>query len=188
MHARFSGAVAALLLALSNCANHEATPAGSPQNSTDGYLSMRYGSSHSQLRKKGDELVGPDIQVSRTSDGGYRGFVNRSSVDLRLHDSVLEGSIANATTRLSFHEEGDVLRIEGLYAGKVGHLDISPRDIKGMLGGCHYSLDRGRDPGLYGGTRTVDSSAQTAYVILPPWFAQVPADEAATIVALFMGC
>jgi hypothetical protein len=132
-------------------------------------------------------IYGPDIELAR--DGRtLRGRVFDNVVDLRCGDAAIEGSVAGGRTDLHLSERAGVFVLRGLYAGKLGELEIGTDRLVGQLGGCQYDLRDASGAGAtYRGTRLCSRSPEPAELSLPPAVLPLPPHDRAVLLALVLG-
>ena len=129
-------------------------------------------------------LVGPDVQVSRLGTE-LRGRAFHQTVQLSWGSDRITGTVADGPVDLKVVSVGDGIRIEGLYAGLLGNLRISPHEIEGSVGACTYSLRRvgERFEGQHG---CRSHPIELANVVLPASLDALPAAERAAFLVVIL--
>jgi hypothetical protein len=129
-------------------------------------------------------LYGPSVSLLR-EHAGYRGQVLDQSVNLSWDDHQVKGLANTASVNLRWKEEGQVLHINGLYAGMLTNLRVSDEALEGSLGPCSYQLRW--DGGSYFGDRSCGGELQRfTSVELPGDLTSRPMGERVALVALIL--
>ena len=152
------------------------------------YFTMRTGTSTDTIRLDGDRLFGPDVEVSRLSDG-FRGHFGNRVVDLRTADMKVYGSIGSAHTELYVEERPNGVVVKGLYGGTLGTIELLSDKVSGSIGDCTYDLVRagaGSDLPVYTGRRACRGRVSSAEIPLPADLARRPAVDRAALMAMFL--
>jgi hypothetical protein len=134
-----------------------------------------------------NRIYGPDIEIVREGQS-YRGRARDAIVDLRTGDEVTEGSVGGGRTELHLRERGGAFVLSGLYAGKLGELEMLPDRIVGQLGGCQYDLRLVPGPGAtFRGARVCTVASEPTELYLPPSVLPLPPRDRALLLALVLG-
>jgi hypothetical protein len=152
------------------------------------YFTLRTARDTVQAKLAGKRLYGPDLELALLPDG-YRGHSNSGLIDLRsTTDDRIFGTIGSVSTELYFEQTEEGFLLEGLYAGRLGSLTISPERLNGSVGGCAYDLQRGSPQGVYyHGQRACRGAISGVQLELPADLpARSPADRA-VLLAVFLG-
>jgi hypothetical protein len=175
-----------LAVVASGCAAWSAGPGGGGGRE-DQYFTLRTAVSTEQIRLEGDRLFGPDVEVSRLSDG-FRGHVGHRNVDLRTSEMKVFGSIGSALTELYVEERPGGFVMKGMYGGKLGTIELLGNKMAGSIGNCTYDLTRaGSDVPHYTGRRACRGMVGTIELFLPVDLATRPPEDRAALIALFLG-
>jgi hypothetical protein len=188
-------AVAAMTM---GCAGASAFQQSGPDNGQ--YFTLRTSANTQTMRLDGDRLFGPDVEVSRLSDG-FRGHVGNLLVDLRTENMKVSGSIGSAHTELYVEERSGGLVVKGLYGGALGSIEMLTEKVSGSIGNCTYDMIRAgtevdvtarytgrracRVPRRAGGVS--QSYVGSAEISLPTNLGRRPAVDRAVLMALFLG-
>jgi hypothetical protein len=130
-------------------------------------------------------VVSADYQLEATPEG-YWGTVGDGTVDLNAQGDRVFGVIGNGVVNMRLRVEGDAVRLQGLYGGRVGGLAADARAISSWLGRCYYDL---RAVGnRYQGQRNCyrGPGVQPATVELPASFGTLPPQRRAMLLALLL--
>jgi hypothetical protein len=152
------------------------------------YFTLRTARDMVQAKLAGGRLYGPDIELSLFPDG-FRGHSNSGLIDLRPSpDDRIMGTVGSVSTELYFEQTDDGFILEGLYAGRLGSLTISPERLAGSVGGCAYDLSRGGPKGTwYHGQRSCRGAISGVQLELPATLASRSPAERAVLLAVFLG-
>jgi hypothetical protein len=152
------------------------------------YFTLRLPRDLVQAKLAGRRFYGPDLELALLPDG-YRGHSLSGLIDLRpAPDDRVYGTIGSVSTELYFEQTDDGFLLEGLYAGKLGTLTITPEQINGSVGGCAYDLMRGGPGGSwYAGQRSCRGAISGAQLALPAGLGSRPPAERAVLLAVFLG-
>jgi hypothetical protein len=150
------------------------------------YFTLRLPDLTEQARLEGPRLFGADIEVQRMRDG-YRGQVRSGLIDLRTDGEKVFGSVGTGHTELHVEEIPGSLFLTGLYAGRLGELEVRPDRIKGTIGACTYDLSRHPEAAWYQGSRVCQGRFGGAELAVPVSLAQRSALERAVFLAIFLG-
>jgi hypothetical protein len=133
-------------------------------------------------------IVGPTMALSATRNG-YHGMADSAIVDLRFDGDHIVGTMSDRMVDLHLIVSDDGLRLQGLLAGRLGHLDASNYGIRSAFGPCAYDLEvvGGRYEGkracnVRGGFPVISPTA----VALPPGFARLPTIRQAMLLAILL--
>ena len=172
-----------LAAAAAGCAGQSAF-GGSSGN--EQYFTLRTAASTEQVRLEGNRLFGPDVEVSRMTEG-FRGHVGNRMVDLRTSEMKVFGSIGSAHTELYVEEKPGGFVLKGLYGGKLGTIELLSDKMAGSIGGCSYDMVRAGTEFRYTGRRVCRGMVGTAEIFLPADLATRPPEDRAALIALFLG-
>lgn len=151
------------------------------------YFTLRTHGTTQQARLEGTRLHGPDVDVVKLEDG-YRGQAYIRLIDLRVEDDRIIGMVGPGRTELYVSEIPDGLRVEGLYAGSLGRLELRSDEIAGSLGRCTFDLLRTSTRGFwYEGRAVCGGSVMSAQLALPDELPKRPLLERALLTAVFLG-
>jgi hypothetical protein len=150
------------------------------------YFTLRLADRTEQARLDGRRLHGADIEVQHLRDG-YRGQVRDGLVDLRSDGEKIFGSVGTGHTELHFEEVPGSLYLTGLWAGRLGELEVTADRVKGTIGGCTYDLSRHPEAPWYKGTRNCAGRFGGAELAIPTTLPRRTAEERAVLLALFLG-
>ncbi len=167
-----------VLLALQFGCAHSFTGTGSP-------VGVRAGSVNGvQASLSYEGLYGPNIAIKR-GNLFFRGTLMNRVVDLGWDESQVRGMVDSAPTSLTWTQEGDGVRIRGLYGGKLTNLRVTSQSIEGNLGDCGYSLEAARR-GYRGRATCLGGFEQEAEVLLPDDLGIRPEGEQVALLALIL--
>jgi hypothetical protein len=150
------------------------------------YFTLRLADRTEQARLDGHRLHGADIEVQHLRDG-FRGQVRSSLVDLRAEADKILGSVGTGHTELHFEEIPGSLFLTGMWAGRLGELEVRPDVVKGTIGPCTYDMQRHPDAAWYEGTRNCAGSFGGAQLAIPVALDRRPVAERAVLLAVFLG-
>jgi hypothetical protein len=168
------------------CAGAGAFSQSGPDNDAQ-YFTMRTSVSTETIRLDGDRLFGPNVEVSRLSDG-FRGHVGNRLVDLRTENRKVFGSIGSAHTELHVEERPGGFVMKGMYGGRLGTIELLNDKMLGSIGNCTYDMVRaGTDVAHYTGRRACRGHIGSAEISLPADLGRRPAVDRAALMALFLG-
>ena len=131
------------------------------------------------------EISGPDVSLTRYGDS-VRGHAFGQTVDFFWSDGDLKGNRGETPIDLKVDQEGDVIEIRGLYAGRQGTLTIKPGSLKGTIGACSYDF-KTAPSGEYVGQVACGGLPENARLSLPPIVTTFSAPEIAGYLVLFLG-
>ncbi|MDQ3263977.1 MAG: hypothetical protein M3Y59_09980 [Myxococcota bacterium] len=137
-----------------------------------------------EARLSAEGISGADVQVTRFEDA-LRGRAYGATVDLYWTAEEVKGTVGGSPVDLKVIQEGNVLRIRGLYAGRTGNFSIQPGKIEGTLGGCSYGMES-QMGGTYVGSMTCGGVPTRANLQLPPTLAMYYPAEIAAHLAVFL--
>jgi hypothetical protein len=151
------------------------------------YFTLRTARGTEQIRLEGDRLFGPDVEVSRLSDG-FRGHVGKRMVDLRTADMKVFGSIGSDHTELHVEERPDGFVLKGMYGGSLGSIEMLASRVLGSIGSCSYDMVRAAaETPRYTGRRACLGRVSTVEMFLPADLHTRSAVDRAAMMALFLG-
>lgn len=151
------------------------------------YFTLRTAASTEQVRLEGNRLFGPDVEVSRLTEG-FRGHVGNRMVDLRTSEMKVFGSIGLAHTELYVEERPSGFVLKGMYSGKLGSIELLADKMAGSIGGCTYDMIRAEAAVFrYTGRRVCRGMVGTAEILLPADLATRSPEDRAALIALFLG-
>ncbi len=180
-----NGAIAGFCAAAMGCASAGSSQQSGPDNAQ--YFTMRTAVSTETIRLDGDRLFGPNVEVSRLSDG-FRGHVGDRLVDLRTEESKVFGSIGSAHTELYVEDRPTGIAIKGMYGGTLGTIELLTEKVAGSIGQCTYDLVRvAPDQYRYTGRRACRGRVGSAEIELPQDLGRRPAVDRAALMAMFLG-
>jgi hypothetical protein len=141
-----------------------------------------------QARLEGDRLYGATIEVSKVAPDTYAGRLHGVPTDLRTVPGKITGSVGNLPTDLNVSSSGDALRLQGIFAGAIGTIDVTPRFIRGKIGQCSYAMTREPSSPWYVGKSVCGAKGlQFSDVALPRDLDARPLEDRAALVAMFLG-
>ena len=136
------------------------------------------------------QIIGPNMQLSPTP-AGYRGMANSAMVDLRSDGQHIVGTINDRVVDLHVSINGDQLRAQGMFGGRLGRIEASNSAINSNLGYCTYELEvKGAH---YEGQRACGRGGMAiprvypVAIEFPPGFGQLRADRQAMLLAILLG-
>jgi hypothetical protein len=153
------------------------------------HFTLRSPGGFEEIALQGDRLFGPDMQIVRY-DNAYRGNLRALTVDLRVTENLIEGTIGNARTELHIDRFPDGFTVRGLFGGLIGQFRMQADRIEGRMGGRAFVLRKSEeDPSVY---RSITGAGEltgrgSTDLTLPASFATRPTEEQATLLALFLG-
>jgi hypothetical protein len=142
-----------------------------------------------EVALEGERMFSPEIEIVRY-DKEYRGHVRALTVDLRLSENLLEGTIGNARTELHIEKFPDGFGVRGLFGGRIGQFAMQGDRLEGRLGGKGFVLRRSEsDPTVY---RSISGAGElsgrgSTELILPASFAKRSTEQQAALLSLFLG-
>jgi hypothetical protein len=153
------------------------------------HFTLRSPGGFEELALEGDRLFGPNIDVVRY-DNDIRGKVREQTVDIRISETLIEGTIGNARTELHIEKLPNGFGVRGMFGGRIGQFRMQSHILEGRLGGRAFVLHRSeKDPNLY--VSGVGAGALTARGSMefkvPASFADRPTEQRAALLALFFG-
>lgn len=188
------GAAALLALGTAGAQGTESAPAPvqtkpeqtTPEKAKDQYLFLRTPTAAVTLKVAGNDITGPDIQLSRQGDA-LRGRAFGRVVFLNLDDQKLGGTVGSSLTRLTFENKGQDLDVRGTFGGKLTHLTIGPEALNGSVGRCGYQLKANAD-GDYVGSRSCGGIPQQPVTLdIPPALKEQGTPMTLATLALLLG-
>ena len=188
----------AALSLFAGCASTELCPE-TPANAPLEHLTLRHPGSFEQVALEGARMFGPDLEVMRYDDG-YRGFAYRRQIDLRVQDGRIEGLVGAGRTDLHLVKFSDGFRLKGLYAGNLGSLNVRGDRIEGHLGGRVLNLRNSPEaPHVFESNSGPAEQAVAlpraptrihagpTEMVLPENFGDLPTEDQAALLAIFLG-
>jgi hypothetical protein len=182
-----SYAALALAIFAAGCSGAPKDP-NAPEQPVE-HFTLRSPGGFEELALEGDRIFGPNIEVTRYGDT-YRGNIRSLFVDLRVRESLIEGTIGNARTELHVDKLADGFGVRGLFGGRMGQFLLQSDRLEGRMGGRAFVLRRSEtDPLLY---RSVSAAGEltargSSELTFPPTFTARPVEQQAAILALFLG-
>jgi hypothetical protein len=151
------------------------------------YFTLRTASDTVQAMLSGRRFFGPDFELALLPDG-YRGHSSSGLIDLRSsQDDRIFGTIGSVSTELYFEQTPEGFILEGLYAGRLGTLTITPQRLVGSVGGCAYDLERGGPEGAYQGRRSCRGAISGVQLAFPTELVRRSLADRAVLLAVFLG-
>lgn len=148
------------------------------------YFVLRVPGSAAEARLSLEGISGSEVQVTRFEDS-LRGRAYGATVDLYWTAEEVRGTVGGSPVDLKVIQEGNVLRIRGLYAGRTGNFTIQPGKLEGTLGGCSYGMTAEMGE-VYVGSMTCGGVPTRANLQLPPTLAMYYPAEIAAHLAVFL--
>jgi hypothetical protein len=151
------------------------------------YFTLRLADRTEQARLESRRLYGPELELDRMPDG-YRGQVEGKLIDLRTNAEKILGTVGNGATDLAWEVTGDSLFLTGLYAGRLGELEVRADRLRGSIGGCTYDMSRHPDAAWYRGSLACGPGRGTggAELAFPASLASLPPAEQGVLLAVFL--
>jgi hypothetical protein len=150
------------------------------------YFTLRLPDRTEQARLEGRRLYGADIELEHLRDG-YRGTVRSGLIDLRTDGEKIYGSVGTGHTELHVEEVPGSLFLTGMYAGRLGELEVRADRVKGTIGQCTYDMSRHPEAPWYQGTRLCQGRFGGAELAFPLSLARRSVHERAVLLAVFLG-
>jgi hypothetical protein len=169
------------------CAGAQTDPCA-PERPVE-HFTLRSPGGFEEIALEGDRMFGPYLEIARY-DNAYRGHVRQLTVDLRLSENLIEGSIGNARTELRIERFPDGFAVRGLFGGRIGQFLMQADRLEGRMGGRAFVLRKSEeDPTVY---RSIVGAGQltgrgSTELTLPSSFAKRPTEQQAALLALFLG-
>jgi hypothetical protein len=138
-------------------------------------------------------VFGPEAELMRTEDG-YRGTLRGLPLDLHTSPGRVYGHVGIQPVDLKVSFDGVVLQARGLFAGRLGRLELGPQSLSSSLGPCSYDFNRpvGRDH--LAGERACMTGRELylprilpAELDLPEAFAQLRPERQAMLLIMLLG-
>lgn len=129
-------------------------------------------------------MYGPNVSLQRGATF-YRGTVLNRVVNLAWDRGEVRGMVDAAPTQLTWTNEGDGVRIRGLYGGKLSNLKVTTERIEGTIGDCGYSMYADRR-GYRGRAMCLGGLNQEAEVTLPADLGARAEGEQVALLALIL--
>lgn len=149
------------------------------------YFVLRVPGAAVEAKLSNDGISGADVQVTRY-EHSLRGRAYGATLELFWTEEQVSGNVGGSPVDLRVEQEGNLLRIRGLYAGRVGNFTIEPGKLNGSLGRCTYTMTT-QLGGRYDGQVTCGGMPQDATLQLPPMLASFYPAEIAAYLAVFLG-
>ncbi len=151
------------------------------------YFTKRLPRTTFQARLDGERLHGVDIEVKK--DGNtYRGRSFVGTIDLRSDGEKIEGDMGSGRTELHVDAIPGGITAKGMISGAISDFDITETRFKGTIGPCNYDMGRNAQTGVwYEGASNCNGIGGETSIALPENFAQLPPDEQAVMLAVFLG-
>jgi hypothetical protein len=162
------------------------TPASSPEVPSGTMTLRTTDNTVEQATVIGDRFFGPDVEIAREGDN-YRGRAFGQLLDLEWRGSTLQGIAGSDRTELHLKEHEDGFDMRGLYAGKLGGLEVRKDRIAGRMGRCEYDLRSEPKAGGYRGSRSCKGMPVQADLEVAPFVAALPPRERAAWMVTFLG-
>ena len=140
-----------------------------------------------QAKLEGDRLFGATIEISRVAPDTYAGRLHGMPTELRISPGKITGNVGNLPTDLNVSWTGDTLRLQGIFGGAIGTLDVTPRFVRGKIGPCSYSMTREPPSAWYAGKSVCGKGLEFSDVALPRDLDARTLEERAILVAMFLG-
>jgi hypothetical protein len=185
MRWRFIPIVLLVICAVPGC-RLPGTLEGGPES--EEYFTLRTARDTVQAMLSGRRFYGPDFELALLPDG-YRGHSLSGLIDLRSsQDDRIFGTVGSVSTELYFEQTTEGFILEGLYAGRLGTLTITPERLVGSVGGCAYDLERGGPAsGWYHGQRSCRGAISGVQLAFPAELVRRSPAERAVLLAVFLG-
>ena len=88
-----------------------------------------------------NSLIGPTVQIGKYGHT-LRGRAWGAATEVSWDSARVTGLSGGAPVNLAYHLEPDgALRLDGMYAGNLTHLEIGPFGIRGHIGPRDFALD-----------------------------------------------
>jgi hypothetical protein len=149
------------------------------------YFVLRMPGGSHEAKLSPDGVSGSEVQLTRY-EHSLRGRAYGSTVELNWTEEQVNGNIGGAPVDLKVEQEGSVLRIRGMYAGKVGNITVEPGKLHGTFGQCAYTMQT-RQTGLYNGQVSCGGMPVDSTLQLPRKLASFYPAEIAAYLAVFLG-
>ena len=152
------------------------------------HFTLRSPGGFEEIALEGERLFGPNIEIVRY-DQDYRGQVRQLTVDLRVSENLIEGTIGNARTELRIERLPDGFGVRGLFGGRMGQFVLQSTRLEGRMGGRAFVLRKSEGDSIYrsiAGAGELSARGSTE-LSLPPSLATRPIEQQATLLALFLG-
>jgi hypothetical protein len=171
------------LMAASGCANRGQRPGETPGE----YMSMNSTGPGSEMRIDGKgRIFGANVDMVVTPTG-YRGILAGALTMMESEDGErITGSRDGRPIDMHFTFDGVTIRASGLFAGRMGRIQIDSTAISSSVGRCGFDL--ARQQGLYfvGQRGCNDGSIAPAALELPPTFVRLPIHRKVMLLAALL--
>jgi hypothetical protein len=152
------------------------------------YLTLRTIGETREMGPESDGGVrGARFQLRPTREG-YWGTSGDALVDMNADGPHIVGVLGDHPINLHLQVEGDALRLQGLFAGRIGSMTIDRQGLSSWLGGCYYDLQAAG--ARFEGMRTCRARrglAEPVSIDIAPGFEALPAERRAMLLALLLG-
>ncbi len=158
-----------------------------PREELGDYFTMRLEGGSMQLKLEGNRLYGPNVEIVHDGDA-FRGRAYGAVVDLRAEEGKVTGVIGSARTDLHV-EGGEGVRVhfQGLVAGQLTDIDLSPAGLTGTVGKCGHDLKPTKDDPLsFNGRRACSGAFRFMTLVLPKALPALSPPERAVYLALLL--
>lgn len=132
---------------------------------------LRAGGRFLYVEASPDNLLGPEINVDRTTspdDRGLRGRAYDLPVNLSFDEGRVRGIAGTSPFNLDVRRENGALVAEGLIYGQLADLRLDEEKLTAQIGACGFDLSRSpRSPYYYVGMAACGRPVTQAIVRLP---------------------
>jgi hypothetical protein len=151
------------------------------------YFTLRMSDDTEQAKLDGARLYGPDLELTRMGDGGYRGRGPSGTIDLRTEGRKIAGTVGAGSTELYLDDAGGTLLVKGRYADRLSELELRADRVRGTIGRCQYDLQR-PDPraAWYQGQRACGGNVAGVELALPTALGAMPPIDRGLLLAVFL--
>ena len=137
-------------------------------------------------------IVEPDLLWSsvgsvQTFGDGYRGRWKEETVDVRTRENLIEGTIGSFRTELHITPSADGFRLDGIYRGGLGQLQVTSKSITGTVGATWIGVVRKDGTGNEYASTNTGVGGELRALRLPAQFTSLPRERQALYLALVIG-
>jgi hypothetical protein len=162
-----------------SCAGKQA-PAGE-------YMSMSSRGEPSDMKIDGTgRIVGANVDMVVTPTG-YRGILGGALTMMTSEDGQrVHGSRDGRPIDMHFTYDGVTIRASGMFAGRMGRIEIDSTVISSSVGRCGFDLTRQQGLHYVGQRGCNDGSIAPASLDLPPTFVRLPIHRKVMLLAALL--
>jgi hypothetical protein len=151
------------------------------------YMSMSSRGEASDMNIDGaGRIVGANVDMVVTPDG-YRGILGGALTMMSAEGGErVTGSRDGRPIDMHFSYDGVTIRAKGLFAGRMGRIEIDSTAISSSVGRCGFDLTRQQGLHYVGQRGCNDGTVAPASLDLPPTFVRLPIHRKVMLLAALL--